>query len=138
MNLDKTGKIRVLYKVRSVNLLWISNFYVYWTIIRERLRKKLLNIQEVADELQVSVSTIRRRIAESRKGLSTFPASVFGQNRKGLWRKEDIEIWCENTPSVPNVPHVESPAAVKARLKAVRNDLLREFGIDLTSNTETN
>ena len=100
--------------------------------------KKLLSIQDVAAELQVSVSSIRRRIAESRKGLSTFPSSVFGQNRKGLWRKEDLELWVEGGQDVSNIPHIESPAAVKRHLKTVHNDLLREFGIDLTGNTEAN
>ena len=101
--------------------------------------KQFYNIQEVANYFQVSISTIRRRRAESIKGLSSFPAPVFGQNRKGLWRKEDLELWVEGGQDVSNVPHIESPAAIKRRLKAVHNDLLREFGMKIeVGNPETN
>ena len=88
---------------------------------------KLLTIEEVASITRCSVSTIRRRIAETRRGQSTFPLPIHGFHKRGLWRQDDIELWQETPP--PNVPYIESPAIKNKRLEIARNRLRKEFGL---------
>jgi len=89
----------------------------------------LLNIEEVASFMRCSSSTIRRRIAEARKGNSTFPLPIHGDRKRGLWRKDDIEIWSEVPSS--NTCHIESPSVRNRHIEVTRNQL-RELGIKIS------
>jgi len=93
---------------------------------------KLVNIQEVSSITRCSISTIRRRIADSRKGLSTFPLPIHGGRKKGLWRQDDVLMWNEALPDTPKVPYIESPTVRNLRLINVHNRLL-EYGIKIDS-----
>ena len=95
-----------------------------------KLIMKLVNIQEVADLMCSSVSTIRRRISDARKGLSTFPQPIFGSKKKALWRQDDILTWNEALPDTPNVPY-ETPATKQRHLKIIHNELLEKYGINV-------
>ena len=89
----------------------------------------LLTIEEVSSITRCSVSTVRRRIADARKGLSTFPLSIHGDRKRGLWRLDDIELWNESpSPDMPNVPY-DTPTTRQRRLKAIHNELLEKYNI---------
>ena len=55
----------------------------------------LLNIQDVCKFYGLSEQTIRRRIKDSKEGISSFPRPIFGYGRKALWRRSEIENWTE-------------------------------------------
>jgi len=86
----------------------------------------LLNICEVAKYMRCSVNTIRRRIADARKGESTFPLPIHGSRKRGLWRQEDIELWSEAPP--PDAHCIESPTVRNRRLENTRKQL-RKLGL---------
>lgn len=60
---------------------------------------RLLKIREVAALLRCSVPTVRRRLAEARRGERLFPLPITKPNEHALWKEQDIENWTEN-PSV--------------------------------------
>lgn len=58
----------------------------------------IMTIHEVCRYLNLSIQTVRRRIKERREGIGSFPLSITGSTRKGLWRRSDIESWNESEP----------------------------------------
>jgi predicted DNA-binding transcriptional regulator AlpA len=64
--------------------------------VLEEVFMNLLNISEVAEMLRCSVATIRRRLAEARRGERRFPLPVNKWKEHNLWRAVDIENWTEN------------------------------------------
>jgi len=93
----------------------------------------LLNLKQVCSIMQISPSTVYRRVADSRMGISTFPLPIHGSRKKRLWKADDIMFWSEDMPEI----HRESPASQKRHLKAVHKELLKEFGIKV-GDEETN
>lgn len=92
---------------------------------------RLLTIDEVAQSMRCSVSTIRRRLNAAREGKSTFPLPIHGDNKRGLWREEDVETWQE---SKPELPQIESPAIKDRRLKIIHHQL-EQLGIKFDGKT---
>ena len=62
---------------------------------------QVVKIDEVAELLRCSVPTIRRRLAEARRGECLFPLPLNKPCGQNLWRLEDIENWTENPPKKP-------------------------------------
>ena len=91
----------------------------------------VFNTKQVCYFMKISPSTVSRRVAESRKGNSTFPLPIHGSHKKRLWRAEDIISWSEEESTV----HHESPTDQERRLKAVHEELLKEFGIKVGDKT---
>lgn len=61
----------------------------------------LYDIHDVCQYFNLSESTIRRHLKNSRDGVGAFPLPLFKSGCKVLWRKEDIETWTgEDTESV--------------------------------------
>jgi len=54
---------------------------------------ELFNLEEVCRYFNLSESTIRRKICESREGKSNFPLPLFSSGCKVLWRKSDVINW---------------------------------------------
>ena len=71
---------------------------------------QLLNIQDVADVMRISVSTVRRRVTDARKGKSSFVLPIHGKGKKCMWRADAVLMWNED---VPEVPHCSESASVK-------------------------
>jgi predicted DNA-binding transcriptional regulator AlpA len=90
----------------------------------------LVNIKEAASIMRCSVSTIDRRTADARAGKSSFPLPIHGNRKRRLWRKDDIEMWNEALPDIPNVP-CETPATRQRHLKSIHNELREKFGITI-------
>jgi predicted DNA-binding transcriptional regulator AlpA len=91
---------------------------------------KLVNIEDVAILMGCSVPTIRRRMADARAGKSSFPLPIHGSRKRGLWRKDDIEMWSEASPDTPSVP-CETPATRQRHLKIIHNELREKFGVEI-------
>ena len=65
---------------------------------------KLLTIQEVADIMRISVSTVRRRVTDARKGKSSFVLPIHGKGKKCLWRADTVLMWNEEVAEVHHCP----------------------------------
>jgi len=61
-----------------------------------------LKISEVAELLRCSVPTVRRWLAEARRGERLFPLPLNQPRSQNLWRREDIENWTENPAKSPS------------------------------------
>ena len=57
---------------------------------------QVVKIDEVADMLDCSVATVRRWLAEARRGERRFPLPLNRPYSQNVWRLEDIENWTEN------------------------------------------
>ena len=57
---------------------------------------ELLNIQQTADLLKLSVATIRLRLYERRRGVGNFPQPIGGFKRKCFWLRSEIERYIES------------------------------------------
>jgi len=88
--------------------------------------QKLLTLQDLIAILQVSEPTIRRWLAESRKGTGSFPKSVNGYKRKLLFRPEDIEVWA--AAGRPPPVAIES-ASSRAKRNDAAMSALRKKGV---------
>jgi transposase len=58
---------------------------------------QVIKIDEVAEMLRCSIPTIRRWLAEARRGERLFPLPLNQPNSQNLWKLEDIENWTENS-----------------------------------------
>jgi len=54
------------------------------------------NFQELRQHFGLSEQTLRREIKKAKSGQSSFPAPVFGHNRKGLWARSAVANWVES------------------------------------------
>ena len=72
---------------------------------------EILLINEVAERLRVSPSTVNRWLSQARKGESTFPLPISVGGGKGRWLLSDIERWLESQ-SIVTMP---TPAKTKRR-----------------------
>ena len=61
----------------------------------------LLTLQDLLPLLKVSEPTIRRWLAETRKGTGSFPMPINGFKRKLLFHPDEIERWagCRQQPT---------------------------------------
>jgi predicted DNA-binding transcriptional regulator AlpA len=57
---------------------------------------QVVKIDEVAELLRCSIPTIRRWLAEARRGERRFPLPLNQPHSQNLWKLEDIENWSEN------------------------------------------
>ena len=97
---------------------------------------KLLTLNEVSEIMQISPSTIKRRVKLAREGKSSFPVPIFKKGMKCLWVADEIMSWKED---MPEVFRPDSPAALNERIELDLNRL-RAMGmkIDEVGNTEAN
>jgi predicted DNA-binding transcriptional regulator AlpA len=72
---------------------------------------EILLINEVAERLRVSTSTVNRWLGQARKGESTFPLPISVGGGKGRWLLSDIERWLASQ-SIVTMP---TPAKTKRR-----------------------
>ncbi|MDR2116292.1 MAG: helix-turn-helix domain-containing protein [Planctomycetaceae bacterium] len=63
--------------------------------------QQFLKINEVAELLRCSVATIRRRLAEARRGECRFPLPITKPYGHALWRSDEILDYTENQ-SIPS------------------------------------
>ena len=56
---------------------------------------ELLDIQQTADLLKLSVATVRLRLYERRRGVGDFPQPISGFKRKCFWLRSEIERYVE-------------------------------------------
>jgi predicted DNA-binding transcriptional regulator AlpA len=94
--------------------------------------KPLLTILDLVNLLRVSESTLRRWIAESRRGLNSFPKPVNGFKRKLLWHPVDIELWMTAGRQQQPVPNFGSPTERKKRHTAAMSRL-QSKGVKIAS-----
>ncbi len=94
---------------------------------------ELLTIKQVAAELHVSESTIRRRLRERREGKSSFPLPIFSPKRKALWKIEEIIDWKEDEPSGPTI---ETSSQRNRRLTIARNQLQAQHKVKVKNGKE--
>ena len=74
---------------------------------------EILLINEVAERLRVSQSTVRRWLEQARKGESTFPLPISAIGGKGRWLAESIDQWV--TSQAIAVTPVPTTARTKRR-----------------------
>ena len=53
----------------------------------------LIDLADVCAYFGLSESTIRRKVRESRAGISNFPLPLLRSRCRVLWRKSEIEAW---------------------------------------------
>jgi len=75
--------------------------------------QKLLTLQDLLPILRVSEATLRRWLAETRKGMGNFPKPINGFKRKLLFHPDEIERWMNSGQSPP--PVIESSSQRKKR-----------------------
>jgi predicted DNA-binding transcriptional regulator AlpA len=72
---------------------------------------EILLINEVAERLQVSPSTVNRWLGQARRSESTFPLPISAIGGKGRWLAESIDRWLESqavaTSPVPPTSRTE-------------------------------
>ena len=68
--------------------------------------EKLLLIDEVAAQMRVTPSTVRRWLSESRKGQGCYPLSISPPGSKLLWRESDIAQYIESQNPPPVCPPI--------------------------------
>lgn len=83
----------------------------------------LIDIDELSQELRISVSQLRKRIAKARKGESDFPLPVTGYKEKNRWKRQDIENWIDRK-SQP-APPVKTEVELKEQKR--RDDIDRQL-----------
>ena len=90
---------------------------------------EILLINEVAERLRVSPSTVNRWLSQARKGESTFPLPISVGGGKGRWLLSDIERWLESqsivTMPTPARKQRRNAAAAQARQNATERALDR-------------
>ena len=94
--------------------------------------QKLLTLRDLLPILQVSEPTIRRWLAEARRGTGNFPKPINGFKRKLLFHPAEIERWagCQQQP--PPVAF-ESTTQRKKRHAAAMESLSR-MGVNIKPN----
>lgn len=92
----------------------------------------LMTFKEVCKYFGMSAASLRRLIARRKRGESSFPAPILGWNRRGLWRRSDIEHWTETETFAPS-PKVESSENQSKRLERDRDDLKKRHGLKAPS-----
>ena len=75
--------------------------------------KKLLTFKDLLPILSVSEATLRRWLAETRKGIGDFPKPINGFKRKLLWSPSDIEFWLSRHQKSAPVCNVEIESATQ-------------------------
>jgi predicted DNA-binding transcriptional regulator AlpA len=95
--------------------------------------QKLLTLRDLLPLLQVSEATIRRWLAETRRGAGNFPKPVNGFKRKLLFRPEDIESWAAAGRQQQPVRNIET-ASQRSKRHATALDRLRAKGVSVTPN----
>jgi len=83
------------------------------------MENKILLVDEVAELLRVSQSTINRWGEESRKGNGSFPLPISARGGKRRWSRDSIEAFIDSqtaaTSSVPARKQRRSAKAFQAR-----------------------
>jgi len=72
---------------------------------------EILLINEVAERLRVSTSTVNRWLGESRKGIGNFPQPISAFGGKLRWTRDSIEAYIASLESVA----MPTPARTKRR-----------------------
>jgi len=89
----------------------------------------LYDIADVCAYFNLSESSIRRKVRDSRDGIGNFPLPLFKSRCRVLWKKSDIEAWrgedaetitftAPPIPSIPQAPSIPSSAEVRRGLEA--------------------
>ena len=94
--------------------------------------QKLLTFRDLLAILQISEPTLRRWIAEARRGTGNFIKPVAGFKRKLLFRPEDFERWMKCHQQSTPVPNIESPTQRAKRHTAAMKSLANK-GVVLPS-----
>ena len=91
--------------------------------------KRVLLIGEVAEILELSVSSINRYLGQSRKGIGNFPNPISTPGGKLRWLAADINQYLESQASaaspMPARTKRRNAAAVQARQNATEKALDR-------------
>jgi len=95
----------------------------------------LLTIQDLIPLLRVSEPTLRRWLAETRKGTGNFPKPINGFKRKLLFHPDEIERWAGCRQQSTPVAKIESVAARQRRHNAALSSL-RSKGVNVTPKGE--
>lgn len=95
----------------------------------------LMTFKEVCVYFGMSAPTLRRLISRRKRGESSFPNPIFGWNRRGLWRRSDIENWTE-TETVSEPQKVESTEKKAKKLEQDRKLLAKEHGIKIPCDSQ--
>jgi len=90
----------------------------------------LLTIQDLIPILRVSEPTLRRWLAESRKGTGNFPKPINGFKRKLLFHPDEIERWMGCRQHSTPVAKIES-ATQRAKRHNTAMDRLRSKGVNV-------
>jgi len=53
----------------------------------------LFDLADICAYFNLSESTIRRKVRDSREGIGNFPLPLFGAGCRILWKRCDIEAW---------------------------------------------
>ena len=83
----------------------------------------LFDLADICAYFNLSESTIRRKVRESREGTGNFPLPLFGSGCRVLFRKSDIESWrgadaevITYTPPLTLPTHQATPVKTNAQV----------------------
>lgn len=94
------------------------------------MNNDLMTFKDVCEYFGLSAPSLRRLIARRKRNESSFPSPILGWNRRGLWRRSDIENWTE-TETTSEPQKVESPEKKERRLERDRIALKKEHNINV-------
>jgi predicted DNA-binding transcriptional regulator AlpA len=95
--------------------------------------QKLLTLRDLMPLLNLSESTIRRRIAESRAGVGNFPKPITASKRKLLFNPDEVDRWANCQQRAP--PEIES-ASQRTKRHHAALDRLRSRGVKIAPKQE--
>ena len=95
----------------------------------------LITLRELQLSLQISEATLRRYLAEARRGVGDFPLPVSKPKRKLLWNPADIERWigCHSQPTLPDI----ETASQRLKRHAAAMEALGRKGVILPSKQQS-
>ena len=97
--------------------------------------QSLLTLQDLLPLLKVSEPTLRRWLAETRKGTGSFPMPINGFKRKLLFHPDEIERWAGCRQQSTPVAKIESATQRTKRNNAALNRL-RSKGVNVAKRGE--
>lgn len=90
------------------------------------MNTELLNVEKVAEYLQVSIPTIYYYLQQRRRGLSDFPLPIGNRKQRLLWIADEIERYVLNRNAANNP---DSAPVSKRKHSPKTIETLKQFGI---------
>ena len=100
-----------------------------------------MNLEQFADEIGVSKSTIKRRVQERRRGINNgFPLPLFPEGKKLIWDRQTVLDWLE-APSPSSITETAEKAFSPAKKRGMSDKQVHqelcELGVFNSNNKAT-